>query len=341
MLTKYYLHIDGTDYELRDDDLKNWDEIRCSYKRANYDGVVRSFTSQFQFVNHARDILLAHYLKDRYHAEASISVHVINNNWTYDKVFECPLDFSTVEWESYTFTISCIDSNLSAIIKANKSTKYELPMGTEMFTDDTLSYDRLPMCENATYEFTQGTMFDDLPDIIVTFEKNKLPWVGNVGSEIKIGGTIEFQEDQETEPESYLMYVWKEADVKLDYDFAWRTDEGRGGAVGIAVRIIRNGELLTEGATIGNGGTIATPAARDLNNCGTFDNSSELPNPNNIDRKESAYAIVGETVYVVKYISGQYVWSNTGQTAAEYFVESTAGSITLHVKPGEIGRAHV
>lgn len=328
MLTKYYLHIAGEDYELRDDDLKNWDEIRCSYKRANYDGVVRSFTSQFQFVNRARNILLAHYLKNRYNAEASISVHVINDNWTYDKVFECPLDFSTVEWESYTFTISCIDSNLSAIIKANKSTKYELPMDTEMFIDGTLSYDRLPMCENATYEFTQGTQFDDLPDIIVTFEKDKLPWVGNVGSEIKIGGTIEFKEDQETDPDQYLLYVWKECDIKVDYEFAWRTDEGRGGAVWLGLCITHDGQLQSSSA-------IAAPSAKDLHNCGTFDNVAELPNPNNLEHKETSYAFVGETVYVTKYISGQYVWSDTGMTAAQYFVESTSGTMTLHVKPGD------
>ena len=30
MRTKYILHIDGTDYELRDDDLENWEQIKCS-----------------------------------------------------------------------------------------------------------------------------------------------------------------------------------------------------------------------------------------------------------------------------------------------------------------------
>ena len=65
MLTKYILHIGSTNYELQADDLANWDEIRCSYKRANYDGVVRSFTSQFVFVNHAKELLMALYLKDR------------------------------------------------------------------------------------------------------------------------------------------------------------------------------------------------------------------------------------------------------------------------------------
>ena len=54
MRTKYILHIDGTDYELRDDDLENWEQIKCSYKRASFDGVVRSFSSQFEFVNYGR-----------------------------------------------------------------------------------------------------------------------------------------------------------------------------------------------------------------------------------------------------------------------------------------------
>lgn len=135
MLTKYILHIGDDDYELQTEDLKNWAEIRCSYKRASYDGVVRSFTSQFEFVNHAKDLLFECYLADRFNAKASISVHTINDNWEYDKVFECPLDFSTIEVEAHTLKLNSVDKNLAAIIKANKSTKYEFEIGADIMSE--------------------------------------------------------------------------------------------------------------------------------------------------------------------------------------------------------------
>lgn len=35
------------------DDLKNWDDFELSQKRSNYDGVVRSYSTSFEFVNNA------------------------------------------------------------------------------------------------------------------------------------------------------------------------------------------------------------------------------------------------------------------------------------------------
>lgn len=63
MLTKYKLKIGSNEYELQEDDLKNWDEIKCVYKRADYGGVVRSFTSKFEFVNKAYQLLMAEFDK--------------------------------------------------------------------------------------------------------------------------------------------------------------------------------------------------------------------------------------------------------------------------------------
>lgn len=50
MLTKYYIEIDGQKVEIPKECIKNWDEIQCVYKRADFSGVTRSFTSQFEFV---------------------------------------------------------------------------------------------------------------------------------------------------------------------------------------------------------------------------------------------------------------------------------------------------
>ena len=58
MLTKYYLEIDGNKSEIPQHCIKNWDEVKCAYKRTDYSGVTRSFTSQFEFVGEMRDKLL-------------------------------------------------------------------------------------------------------------------------------------------------------------------------------------------------------------------------------------------------------------------------------------------
>lgn len=336
MLTKFFLHIGSLDYELRDDDLRNWDEIRCSYKRANYDGVVRSFTSQFEFVNKARELLTQLYLRDRYNAQARISVHTMNDNWTFDKQFECPLDFSTIEWENFTLKINSVDNDLAALIKANKSTKYEFGIGTDIVRDTVFNFDRLPMQESLTYEFTQGTTYDNSAEILVRFEKDLLPWVGNVGSEISINGVVDWKDDQETDPTSYLFRVIKDIEVTLEYDVEWRTNYGSNGT-NLAIRIRRNGILVEMGGTnlSGNGGTICSPMKATLYDRGTYSNPGALPDPSTIDQKEGSYATISGNVWILQYNGRGYAWVSTGKTANEYFVQSRKGRIPLKLQAGD------
>ena len=61
MLTKYYIEIDGVKAEMPRGCLKNWDEIKCVYKRSDFSGVTRSFTTQFEFVGEMYDKLMASY----------------------------------------------------------------------------------------------------------------------------------------------------------------------------------------------------------------------------------------------------------------------------------------
>ena len=62
MLTKYFIEIDGQRTEIPNECIKNWDEVRCAYKRADFSGVTRSFSSQFEFVGDAYDMLMALFL---------------------------------------------------------------------------------------------------------------------------------------------------------------------------------------------------------------------------------------------------------------------------------------
>lgn len=338
MLVKYILHINGSDYELKDDDLDNWDEIRSTYKRANYDGVVRSCTSQFSFVNRAKELLLEAYLKDRYNAQASISIMVIDDRWNYQEAFHCPLDFSTITWENYRLNLNSVDNSLAALIKANKSTKYEFAVGSDIYRSSVFKFDRMPMQESLTYEFTQGTQYDNSADITVKFEKGLLPWVGNVGSELTINGSLDWNDDQETDPSSYLFKVVKDVDVKMEYELEWRTDGYSGEIVGLYILIKRNGATVSYSSNLaeGNGGAFVSVYKDALHFQGNFTYPGALPDPSTISTKEGSYALINGIVWVLKYNGRGYAWQNTGKTVSQYFVARRSWSFPLHLQAGDI-----
>lgn len=180
MKTKIVLTINGVANELTSDCLMNWDEVVCDCKRTDFSGVVRSFSSTFEFVKDAYDILLEAYIRDGVRAEGSVAIYLLNNDWSWRKEFEAALNFSTVTWDDYIFTINCIDDGLAALIKSRKSTKYEFEIGKDILPDQSLTYDRIKMLNTVTHGIvghgtTEGgatvinhaTSFQRLPTYIV------------------------------------------------------------------------------------------------------------------------------------------------------------------------------
>ena len=330
MLTRYYLHYDNTQYELKEDDLYNWDQIKCSYKRGDYDGIVRSFTSQFVFVNRAKEILLELYLRDRYTAKASISVQTLTNTWEWEERFVCPLDFSTLSWEEYKLTINAVDNSLAALIKAKKSVKYELSIGSDIKFNDHFRFDRIPMVENLTYEFTQGRSAGDSGDLDVTFERGQLPFVGNVGSEIAVNQTIAWNDDQTDEADSYVLEAVRDVKVSFSAEFEWWTNQGES-LVAIGVFIKRGKEFLptTTNTQNGNGGFIV-----DCHSHHYIEHSAsrptDLPDPDTIEdeNKQYNYAVINDEVWSLEYTVRGYQWVNSNKTASEFF-QNSSGLITL------------
>lgn len=340
MQTKFYLHYDNIRYELKDDDLYNWDQIMCSYRRNNFDGVVRSFSSQFYFVNQAKEILLGLYLQDRHNAQAAISVHTLTDRWDWEEKFSCTLDFSTVSWEGEIFKINAIDNNsLAALINANKGTKYEFSIGEEISRDSIFKFDRVPMKESLTYGFTQGVYASgNSADIYVTFANGLLPWVGNKGKEISVNGTIDWQDDQTTDTDSYLFKAVKDIDVTLSFDLEWWTNNGAL-KVGLAIVILRNGMAVpTSGIESGNGGHFASLFNPDYHNQGTLSNIGELPDPSGIDESErdKSYSVINDIVWELKYNGVGYTWVRSNKTVKEYFVDRLNKTVSLSLKKGDV-----
>ena len=123
MRTKFHIIIGNDSHEVATTDIKNWDEVKFTLERKDFSGVMRSFSSDFEFVGDAFILLRDLYLQDGFLASAEIAVSTKNNDWTYTEQFRCPLDFSTIEIENGVMSISSIDNTLSGLIKAQKSNK--------------------------------------------------------------------------------------------------------------------------------------------------------------------------------------------------------------------------
>ena len=128
MICRYYITIEGERKLLERTDLKNWNDVEYSLSRSEFSGIVRSFSSSFEFVGDAAKMIREEFEKHNLFSKVSIEVQTMENNHTFTPAFSCPLDFATYEELSGFVKINAIDNSLSAIIKANKGKKYDFLM---------------------------------------------------------------------------------------------------------------------------------------------------------------------------------------------------------------------
>lgn len=140
-------------------DLKNWDDFELLQKRPAYDGVVRSFSTQFEFVKNAYRLLKNEFYTNYLNAEATVIFSLRNNSWEYDEVFRCALDFPTYSEDGLIAYINAIDNTLAAIIKAKKNIQYEYPVA-DIYTRN-LKYDGLKFQYEAKYVSGGSSVEDD------------------------------------------------------------------------------------------------------------------------------------------------------------------------------------
>lgn len=151
MLTKYTLTIGTTTYDIPDECLKNWDDISFELKRTDYSGVMRSYSTEFEFVGDIADMLWELYLDEGFKAEASVAVYTITDTHTWDKQFEEALDFSTIEMEQGVLTINALDNTLASLLKSKKSQKYEWAM--DDLDTEQVTVNRVTMSNQAVWNF--------------------------------------------------------------------------------------------------------------------------------------------------------------------------------------------
>lgn len=137
------LLIGGMTYDATNE-LVNWDDVEMSFKRGDYDGVVRSFSTKFEFTNGAYSLLLKEYLSNYLNSSATLVFYTRNNSWLLNEKFRCALDYSTFSYNDTTCEINAVDNSLASLIKAKKGTQYEYPV-KEIKESQPLDYDRLLM----------------------------------------------------------------------------------------------------------------------------------------------------------------------------------------------------
>lgn len=247
--------INGISYEATDD-LKNWDDFELAYKRASYDGVVRSFSTKFEFVNRSYSLLKEEFSKNYLSSNAGIAFYRRNNSWNWDKVFQCALDFSSYSDDGYTISINAIDDTLAAIIKAKRNIQYEYPVSE--LKSEILKYDRLKMQSKYQYvpyqtdneKENQGEYdFDEASEFPAQMRQNlTFPLLYTIAETTKEAEKIAETEDvyslfPDKENVSSRNYIFKniskDQDIKIKVSYDFRVTSLNGKQVGMFLLVWR------------------------------------------------------------------------------------------------------
>lgn len=332
MLAKFVLHIQNRSYELGDDDLKNWSDVLFSFKRPGYGGIIRSFTSQFEFVNNAYSLILDAFMKDRYNTVASVEVKTMNSVWIYETLFTCEIDFSTITWDDYIVRVNCVDSSLAAMIKSGKSATYEFEVGTDIKQSAPFLFDRISMIETLAYQIIgESDDNDSYMKIIAPAHRLTKPYVGVVSEEVAVNGKLSEYGDQDGDTDSYLLVANDDISVKFHAGFAFDRINGYKD-ISVGVYLYKTD---TEGKDIKLNVLGATWAASQY--VGEFTNSSELPELG--DMAIGSFASVSGIAWVFQptVINGQntFAWVCSEMRLQDYIMQIDIHEFTVDMKAGE------
>lgn len=351
MLTKYYIEIDGIKAEVPKGCLKNWDEIKCVYKRTDFSGVTRSFTTQFEFVGEMYDRLMALYLRDGVNARAAISLYTITNEWRWEEQFTCDLDFSSIEWDNYIVKMNCIDDSLAALISANKGTKYEAVVGSELKSDYRFVFNRLPIKNSITYGYSGGDTDEEDGSLTIDTPVNTRVYMGILNDEdVFVNKLISWNEDQSNDADSYMIEAHGDVDIELDIDidsdrcYPYKNAPEPGEKESVKLQYYTQCNILvyrTDGTSYVKDFLDFGPD--DLRFCGRFASPEALKAKYSISSMPGDYsifnywAVVNGIVWKVinqGHAPNAY-WDSTGLTEAVFIHKHTQLHLTLNLKTGE------
>ena len=146
------------------DELVNWADVDLSFKRQDYDGVMRAFSTSFNFCGNTYKQLVALFINDGFNADAMVRFE-LRDNYVWSEIFRCALDFSTLKYDALTCEINAVDNSIAALIKANKSTKYQYNV-SDLALAKKLRYDRLDMISRINWFINAEIKDDDVTRVL-------------------------------------------------------------------------------------------------------------------------------------------------------------------------------
>lgn len=191
----------------------NLKDIKVTFARGGSEagGVVRKATSQLSLIGAAREAVLSEYRRNYLQAKAAFAVYVADDRWVYHEAFSCPLDFASLEFDSYTAKINCIDNSAEALLKANKGTSYEYAV-SNLKEGVAFGYDRVLVANDWEWEVMADSM-DGTPVTEKVFGTETysvgrdsgpvtgrawFPYIGNIEGHVPRNTTIEVLDQEES-----------------------------------------------------------------------------------------------------------------------------------------------
>lgn len=310
MLTKYLIQFKGESHEFTSEHLRNWADIQCAYSRKDFGGIIRSFSSKFEFVGDAYDLMMGLYLSDGVCAKATITILTKTEYWTWEPQFSSALDFSTISWDKCVLTISAVDDTLGALLNARKNSKYEFEVGADIMPDNTLAYDRLIMANSVTHEVTGNAEADRRGDIVddgsvrltPTWDYKRVPTyvVGNPETYENSPISVD---DERDEAGSYFLKVEKSSGTfTIDIDLVLMPGAKPNENTGIEKAEIHLMQFTADNPTYNNSYTdIGTVLSFDVDNDMTY-----LGCYQSLDALKAAHPNPAQGVYAVIGASNSY-----------------------------------
>lgn len=131
-------------------DVKNWDEVEISLSRNDFNGVEKYSATKFEFANNTANKLFSEYMQFGLLLNYRLNIYRCNQNWEYEQIFSGKLDFSTINYDGYIFSIETIPSNFAEQLKANLSTNYDIEYN-DIKNANKLHYDRINIVNQLQY----------------------------------------------------------------------------------------------------------------------------------------------------------------------------------------------
>lgn len=148
--------------DVSDTNCANWQDVTLAYKRSDKDGVVRAFTTSFEFVEEAREVVVEclNYWcgtnmdgQEDFHGRCAgdflrLELRILREDWTWPStpLYKCDLDYTTAKVTRDRVTIAAVDNSLASLLKTEGGTKFNLtPFNSQAFVSPTAYTGLLPL----------------------------------------------------------------------------------------------------------------------------------------------------------------------------------------------------